>query len=56
MGNKKVQNGLLSVGTAPPNWQAKNKISKIKDQGSCGSCWAFTGAGLYESYLMVKGK
>lgn len=42
------------VGTAPPNW--KSKASAIKNQGSCGSCWAFTSTGLYESFMMVKGK
>ena len=42
------------VGAAPPNW--KSKASSIKNQGSCGACWAFTTVGVYETFLMVKGK
>jgi C1A family cysteine protease len=43
----------LKVGV-PPNW--RTKASSIKNQGTCGACWAFTTVGLYESFMMVKGK
>ena len=48
-----VQSSHVKVG-APPNW--KSKASSIKNQGTCGSCWAFTSAGLYESFMMFRGK
>jgi len=56
MAPTKTMGGLWVAGTAPPNWRANNKVSRIKDQGSCGSCWAFTTVGLYESFIMAKGK
>lgn len=48
-----TSSNLLRTGI-PPNW--RSKASAIKNQGNCGSCWAFTTVGLYETFLMVKGK
>ena len=37
--------------------EEKNVITPIKHQGSCGSCWAFTSAGVIEgSYAIKTGK
>lgn len=36
------------------DWRAKNGVTGIRDQGNCGSCWAFGTLGSFESLLMIK--
>lgn len=38
------------------DYRASGKVSSIKDQGSCGSCWTFATVGLYESWMMLQGE
>jgi predicted secreted protein len=40
----------------PPsfNWCEQSGCTPVKDQGSCGSCWAFVTAGVFESAIRIQ--
>ncbi len=36
------------------NWVDRKKVTSVKHQGTCGSCWAFTSMAVFESNYLIR--
>jgi len=49
-----MKRAVLQNPPASRDWRQNHKVGPVRDQGNCGSCWAYSGSGTLESNWAIK--